>query len=171
MLREVDVDKWAAFRWSLLRNVYYLALLAIIVPPMIHFLPNYLNYGKFSPLEPADFIPYVQRNCVQTVLVIKQYVRDTGQYPDIQLKNLVPKYLPSVPFGQEVGEDDRIDSMRFDAPDYTWGAYTISYDFPAGNAEYMPQGWHVEGIYLKGPIPLPPVTLDGKPPPKDPFAK
>jgi hypothetical protein len=106
-------------------------------------------FGKPTRLTPADFVPDAQSQSLPTVRAIKQYQKDTGQWPD-DLRKLVPKYIASVPWGQDI-QGAEFTQWIVQRSKYN---HRIIYDFTPGS-----EGWSVEGHFANGPIPLPKVTL------------
>jgi hypothetical protein len=134
-------------RWRSIRSLYRVGLWIVIGVPVIAIVPNIMLFGQLTMLAPADFVHNAQTQSVPMVRAIKLYQRDTGQLPD-DLSKLVPKYIASVPWSQEMTGGQ---FMQFDLR-YN---HRIIYDFTPAN-----EGWSVIGPFAKGPIPLPPVKLN-----------
>jgi len=136
-------------RWRTIRFLYRIGLYALIGPVAIYFFMNIVMFGKLTRLTPADFVPEAQIQCLPMVRAIKQYQKDTGQWPD-GLQRLVPKYIASVPWGQDI-EGTQFTQWIVERSKFN---HVIIYEFtPAA------EGWSVKGYFADGPIPLPKVTL------------
>jgi hypothetical protein len=133
-----------AARWRLWRWCYYAGLGALFAGVGFYVGPNYIMFGKLTWLSPADFVPTVQRECLPVVQAMKAYQRDHGRLPD-RPEELVPDYLPAV---------DPMASVWNGKFEY-WTSFNhrIEYTFGPGD-----EGWRVEGVFVTGRIPLPPVT-------------
>ncbi|MGA2229710.1 MAG: hypothetical protein ABSH22_02180, partial [Tepidisphaeraceae bacterium] len=115
--------------WQCLRIAYRLGLYALILPFALYYSPNFFMFGKFTPLGLADFAPTVETQCVPTVRAIKEYQRDKNGLPD-QLDQLVPKYLPSISFKEQ------IQGERYIYWDFEQDNSTIYYIFPPQQPEF-----------------------------------
>jgi hypothetical protein len=141
--------------WAFRRIELRLGICALIAPFALYFVPNLIAFGKWTRLSPADFAPFVEHDCVQTVRAIKEYQRDYGQLPDF-LQDLVPRYLTDSNCTESIVGGQSIYNGKFKA--YDWhmaGIHVIYYEFTP-DAE----GWYVQGPIASGPIPVPPVTIN-----------
>jgi len=117
--------------------------------------PRLILFHSLRGMEPADFIPIVQKYCVPAVREIKIYQRDHGRMPDSE-QDLSPAFNNhhgNDPAGFGVNMLDRRGGYSYLAI----GMYKheVEYDFTPGH-----EGWTVHGAFANGPIPLPPVVLD-----------
>jgi hypothetical protein len=124
------------------------SLFAVIA---FQFGPNLINFGKLTRLSVWDFVPIVQQQCVPIVKAAKEYQRDHGHLPNSR-DDLIPAYLPNANFP---GSIDQTQLWYF-----TMWNHAITYSFATGN-----EGWSVSGPFVRGAIPLPPVTIGPARPP------
>jgi hypothetical protein len=109
--------------------------------------PNLIMFHRLTWITADYFIPEVRSECEPVVREIKQYQIKHGRLPT-SLRDL---------------NDDRFNHPLFHFQSIDYGVYdyrddlhhTIRYDFTPGH-----EGWSVEGKWVNGPIPLPPVTLN-----------
>lgn len=132
-------------KWWGWRLIYYLALLALFAVIAFQFGPNLINFGKLTRLSVVDFVPIVQQQCVPIVKAAKEYQRDHGHLPNSR-EDLVPTYLPTANF------PGSIDQSQFQY--FSMWNHMITCDFTPGI-----EGWSISGPFVRGPIPLPPVTI------------
>ena len=131
-------------QWGRQRILYRGFLVAVFCSITFYFGLNYFMFGKFTSLNPSDFISVVNKECLPIVRAMREYERDYGQRPD-DLRKLVPKYLSEEPMGD-------IRYGRYESIPWFLGHHGIAYDFDPAH-----EGWRVHGEYANGPIPLPPV--------------
>jgi len=148
-------------RWRNRRILLRIAIfLVLFLPISLYFGPNLIMFGTLTRVSPADFAPLVQSLSISIVRAMKEYQRDAGQLP-FQMTDLVPKYLPNAPAGGQY----IFNGWFTQSDDSRQYGQNISYDFTPGS-----EGWEVNGMFLSGPIPLPPVTIgpatQPSPPPK-----
>lgn len=143
------MDKAEQRRWMYRRWMYRLGLYVLISPFALYFVPNYILFGEFTRLKPADFIPLVESKCLPTVRAMKEFQRDTGHLPS-SVTELVPKYLASEP-----DRPVRFQNNEVVFPFVDNSGNTIEYFITPGPTE----GWEVSGEFVYGRIPLPRVTL------------
>jgi hypothetical protein len=134
-------------RWRYRRMLFRIGLFVLLAPVALYFGPNLIMFGKLTRRSPADFVPVVQRECAPTVRAMKEYRRDTGHLPQ-DIQDLVPKYLASVPWGQEIDQSGGFLQITRQESHY------ITYDFTPGR-----EAWTVHGYFANGAIPLPPVVI------------
>lgn len=134
-----------ARRWQVWRACYYAALAGLFGLIALYVGPNYILFGKPTWLTPADFVPEAERECVPVVRAVKEYQRDHGRLPESG-RDLVPEYLPAVAHGFTVFNGEAWYNGRFN--------HAITYRFTPG-----PEAWSVTGVFVNGPLPLPPVTI------------
>jgi hypothetical protein len=134
--------------WIYRRILFRVGLYVLISPFALYFGPNLMMFGKLTRLSAADFVPYVERECVPTVRAIKEYQQDNCHLPD-NVSDLVPKYLPVTPSATQ-----SIENGQFRDWDNQQLNHEIHYNFIHGSEE-----WEVTGYFVNGPIPVPPVTI------------
>jgi len=135
----------AAKRWRYWRIVYRIGLGGLFVIIAWCLGPNWINFGQFSKPTMNDLVRIVQRDCVPVVRAMKEYHRDVGRWPD-RIEDLTPKYLTDRPRPAISVHDGQF--MFFSKGE------RIFYEFTGSGED-----WFVEGGFLNGPIPVPPVTI------------
>jgi hypothetical protein len=136
--------------WRNRRILLRLGIFVVVFAPVaLYFGPNLIMFGTLRRVSPADFATLVQPLSVSIVWAMKEYQRDTGQLPP-QMTDLVPKYLQTA----HTPSQSIIDGRFTQSDDMRQYGQVITYDFTPGS-----EGWKVDGTFLSGPIPLPPVTI------------
>jgi hypothetical protein len=139
--------------WQAIRQLYGFGLVALVGVITIPVFMNEIMFGQLTRLSPADFVVDAQTKCLPTVRAIRRYQAATGQLPDDLDKQLVPKYLPSLPWGQEMRN-----GFQFTAWDISRNSsHDIIYDFTPAT-----EGWSVKGPFANGPLSLPKVPASGR---------
>jgi hypothetical protein len=138
-------------RWRFYRGLFWAGLIALAIPIAFYFGPNLYNFGKLTWPTPGDFACTVETACVPTVRAIKQYEADTGHLPET-LDDLVPKYLPTKPPGQQFAYGHFMSLEKMD--------HMVTYELAPGD-----ETWRVSGPFARGKIPVPAVTLGPTRPP------
>jgi len=136
-------------RWFYLKAAYYLSLVLLFCAIAFKFGSNYFFFGKLSDPAPADYVADVEQRGVPVVRAMKEFQRDYGRLPN-DMKELIPKYLPDQShgsvqlYGVWAGRFEYIASWH----------QRIWYDFTPGD-----EHWEISGSFVRGRIPLPPVTM------------
>jgi hypothetical protein len=137
-------------RWRNRRILLRLGIfVALFAPIALYFGPNLIMFGTLTRVTPVDFASLVQPLSISIVRAMKEYQRDTHQLP-VQLTDLVPKYLPTAPNGTQ----SIFEGYFMQQDDKDQYGQDITYDFTPGS-----EGWMVDGAFLGGRIPLPPVAI------------
>jgi hypothetical protein len=134
-------------RWWWRRFVYRLALFLFFAVIALYLGPNLLEFGRLTQPNLSDFVPIVQGKGVPLVKAVKLYKLDHGRFPKDE-SELIPEYLPS-----------RVESFRV-----VEGIMVIGFVGHNERVQYYfdpgAEGWYLDGPWLSGQLPLPPVTID-----------
>jgi hypothetical protein len=141
---DLEQRKW----WY--RRVYYRGALSVYFAAMaFYFGPNWIEFGKLTRPSMADFVPAVEQWGVPLVKAVKQYKLQHGRIPKDDTE-LVPAYLDS-----DSDQTSGFRTFQGEVIGYVGYDETVRYDFSPGT-----EGWFIEGPYVTGKLPLPPVTID-----------
>ena len=141
-MRPFDPNNRAS--WRRLRRLYYLSLGLLFAVIAFYLGPNRILFGKWTWIQPADFVTVVDRSCVPTVRAMKLYAAKHGRLPQTN-SDLGPTFADE----RKVGY---VREGRFEYPDFTRGLNLIRYEFQPKR-----ERWMVDGYFLQGEIPCPEV--------------
>jgi hypothetical protein len=112
--------------------------------------PHVIIFRHLRGETTADLAPTIDQYCVPVVRQIKIYQRDNGHLPRSEFdlgKDFCDKHSKGTGMATIYGQ---LAYWRVGP-----GNQQLVYDFTPGH-----EGWHVYGVFMSGPITLPPVTLE-----------